>query len=355
MFLHASNTIFIDISNIDSDQLIRGLGLAVCPSLEEILELYIVPGIVDTSDDALRDSLVEFALKNFAHLSQSSKDTLSCTAIVPVDTTKPILRRPVDTVSLELMIFFFPDEHRTPIPKFYSRYHLELTALKMATKMSGEFALERITTYSQSDHPPNEVGEKARKLLDRFCPIAIPQEYLSLRWLPAQPLGGGPEELYSAEQCRDVKFEPLVKYAMPIIKSYVSESWREAMGWNKPLQKPQLLAQLDGAVKAEDPAALRDLITRGGRNLIDCTPELQELEWIPDTAGAKYYRPSDIFFDDFSPLSPYISTVAPEFRKWPLREFITKLEVKKEPSFSQVFIYLFSENYLCIGPKTEET
>lgn len=346
MVLHAPNTIFIDISNIDSDQLIRGLGLAVCPSLEEILELYVVPNIIDAKDDTLRNSLVEFALKHFTRLPQSSKDILSYTEIVPVDITKTVLKRPVDTVSLDLTMYFFPDEYRTPVPKFYSRYHSELTMLKMVTKVSGEFALERIAAYSQSDRPPNEVGEKARRLLERFCPsdtMKIPEDYLSLRWLPAQPLKGI-EELYSAEQCRDQTSGYLVKYAMPVMKFSVSESWREAMGWNKPLQKPQLLAQLDGAVKAEDTEALWDLITKGGKNLADCTPELQEREWIPDTVGAKYYRPSDSFFGDFSPLSPYFGTVAPKFKKWELKEILTGLGVNKVPSFSQVFIYFVSEN-----------
>lgn len=344
MVLRAPNTIFIDISSSDSDQLIRGLELAVCPSLEQILRLYVVPNIEDTGDDILRDSLVEFALKNFTHLSQLSKDILSRTAIVPVSTNETVLKPPVETVSLDLTMFFFPDEHRTPVPKFYNRYHSELAILGMATRVSKEFVLERIEAYSQLDHPPKEVGEKAKKLLESSCPptiVKLPQDHLSLRWLPAQPLGGV-EELCSAEQCRDRSFESLVKYAMPLMKFDVSDSWREVLGWDKPLPKLQLLAQLDGAVKAEDTAALRELITTGGKNFFNCcTLELKEREWIPDTIGAKYYRPSDIFFDDFSPLSPYLGTVAPKFKKWGYKDFLAKLGVDKEPSFSQVFIHFF--------------
>lgn len=345
--LHAPNTKFIDISSSDSEQFIRGLELAVCPSLEEILRLYVVPNIADTTDDALRNSLVEFALKNFASLPQQSVGILSRVAIVPVNTTEAIFKRPGDTVSLDLVKFFFQDEYRTPVLNFYDRYRSELAMLGMTTMVSKEFALERIKAYSQSDHPPNAVGEKATGLLAGFTPttgMELSQEYTSMQWLPAQAPGGVEEtKLYSAEQCRDRSFEPLVKYAMPLMKFEVSGGWRVAMGWDKQLQKPQLLAQLDGAVKAEDNTALRYLILKEGTTLIDYMPELQEREWIPDKGQAKYYRPSDTFFDDFSPLSPYLGTVAPEFKKpeykYHLEKFLTKLGVNKRPSFSQVFIH----------------
>lgn len=355
VILHAPNTKFINISNNDSDQLIRVLELAVCPELKEILRLYVVPNIVDTTDDALRASLVEFALENFASLSQQSVDILSCVAIVPVNTTEAIFKRPVDTVSLDFMKYFFPDEYRTPVLKFYNRYCLKLAKLGMTTTMSEEFVLERIKSYSQSGHPPNEVGEKATGLLANFPPTIDPtidmklsQEYTSMQWLPAQAHGDVEEpKLYSAEQCRDRSYKSLVKYAMPLMKFDVSDKWRVAMGWDKPLQKSQLLAQLDGAVKAEDTTALRHLIMKRGTILIDYMPELQEREWIPDKGRLKYYRPSDTFFDDFSPLSPYLGTVAPEFKKPEykrargniLEEFLAKLGVNKEPSFSQVFIH----------------
>lgn len=346
--LHAPNTKFIDISDDDSDKLIRGLELAVCPSLEDILRLYVVPNILDTTDDVLRDSLVEFALKNFSRLSHQSVGILSRVAIVPVNTTEAIFKRPVDTVSLDLMKYFFPDEYRTPVLEFYNRYREELAMLGMTKMVSKEFALERIKAYSQSDHPPSAVGEKATGLLAGFIPtigMELSQEYTSMQWLPAQAPGDIEEtKLYSAEQCRDRSFEPLVKYAMPLMKFEVSDSWRVAMGWDKQLQKPQLLAQLDGAVKAEDNTALRYLIMKEGTVLIDYMPELQQREWIPDKGQAKYYRPSDTFFDDFSSLSPYLGTVAPEFKKpdykYRPEEFLAKLGVNKEPSFNQVFIHL---------------
>lgn len=344
--LHASDTIFIDISNSDSDHLIRKFQLAACPSLGEILRLYVVPNILDTTDDALRDSLVGFALKHFTSLSLQSKDILSRTAIVPVNTVKTTLKRPMDTVALDLMKFFFPDEYRTPVPEFYNRYHEELTLLRMTTKVSKEFALERIQAYSQSDRPPNEVGEKSKGLLKGFFPtndMKFPQEFINMKWLPAQSPGGvGEPKLYSAEQCRDQSFEPLLKYAMPLMKFKVSNSWRVAMGWEKPLQKPQLLAQLDGALGAKDNTALKhliDTIIKGKPNYYDCITELQEREWIPDPAEAKYYRPSDIFFNNFSPLSPYLGTVAPKFKKSDYNGFLVKLGVNKEPSFSQVSIH----------------
>lgn len=352
VILHAPNTKFINISNNDSDQLIRVLELAVCPELKEILRRYVVPNIVDTTDDALRDSLVEFALKNFVSLSQQSIDILSRVAIVPVSTTEAIFKRPMDTVSLDLMKFFFPDEYRTPVLKFYNRYRSELAILGMTTMISKEFVLERIKAYSQSGHLPNVVGEKATRLLASFSPtigMKLSQEYTSMQWLLAQAPGGVEEpKLYSAEQCRDRSYKSLVKYAMPLMKFDVSDKWRVAMGWDKQLQKSQLLAQLDGAVKAEDTTALRYLIMKQGTILIDYMPELQEREWIPDKGRLKYYRPSDTFFDDFSPLSPYLGTVAPEFKKPEynkrargniLEEFLAKLGVNKEPSFSQVFIH----------------
>lgn len=344
--LYAPNTIFIDISNSDSDHLIRKLELAVCPSLEEILNLYVVSNILDTTDDALRDSLVGFALKHFNSLSLQSRDILSRTAIVPVDTAGTTLKRPMDMVALDLKRFFFPDEYRTPVPEFYDRYRSELARLKMTTKVSGEFAFERIQAYSQSGRPPNEVGEKAKGLLNGFSPTTgtkLPQEFISMQWLPAQSPGGVEEpRLYSAEQCRDQSFEPLLKYAMPLMKFNVSGNWRVAMGWENQLQKPQLLAQLDGALRAKDITALEhliDLIMTGKPNFFDCIPELQEREWIPDPTETKYYRPSDIFFDDFSPLSPYLSTVAPKFKKWRYNDLLVKLGVNKEPSFIQVSIH----------------
>lgn len=341
--LHAPDTIFIDISNSDSNQLICGLELAVCPSLEETLNLYVVPNILDTTDDALRDSLVEFALEHFNILSLQSKDILSRTAIVPVNTAE--FKRPMDTVALDLMKFFFPDEYRTPVPEFYDRYRSELALLKMTTRVSKEFVFERIQAYSQSDRPPNEVGEKAKALLKGFSPttgMKLPQEFINMQWLPAQSPGGVEEpKLYSAKRCRDQSFEPLLKYAMPLMKFSVSDSWRVAMGWEKQLQKPQLLAQLDGALGAKDITALKhliDSIIKGSPNFFDCIPELQEREWIPDSTEANYYRPSDIFFDDFSPLSPYLGTVAPKFQKWEYNGLLVKLGVNKEPSFSQVSV-----------------
>lgn len=327
------------MSNDDSERLIRDLGLAACPTELEILENYVIPYIADTRDDTLRASLVEFSFKHFHLLSQPYRSMLSKTEIVPVSTTGATLKPPIHTVSLELAALFFPDENATPILDFYNRWRSVLIALGMTETVTRRVVLDRIEAYSQPNRSPEEVGRKAQKLAERFIPTTatnFPQKYLSdYRWLPAQ-FSGGAEQLYSAEQCRDRNSEALVKYAMPLTKFEMNDGWREALGWKKPLSGKQLLNQLKGAKNANDTTAILNVIQNAGASLDEYKTELQEFEWIPDT-NETYYRPSNIFLDDFSHLSPYFGAVAPKLkRQLQCKKFLIQMGVGKAPSFKQV-------------------
>lgn len=341
MDLSAPNTIFVDISDKDSEDLIRTLRLARCPPLQEILDIYVILNITSAGGNTIQAVLVEFALKNFSLLSQESKKTLSNAEIVPVGTTGAIFRRPIDTVSIELAPYFFPCENRIPNEDFYTHHHSALVILGMVERLSRDAVLERIEAYSQLDYPPKEVGEKAKKLIGRYKPpTRLPEKYLALRWLPAH-FPGEADKLHNAGECRDRSFETLVKYAMPLMTVQVPDFWVQALGWDKPLPKSQLLKQLDSAVEKRDTEALRDLFLRRRENLMgDCISELQERQWIPDTLGTKYYRPADIFLDDFSCFSPYLSAVAHDFKVSRYKAFLEELGVNKEPSFSQVLTLL---------------
>lgn len=342
MPLSAPNTVFIDISG-DTKLLVHTLNLATCPTQTEILGSFVIPSIVNTTNQSLRDSFVKFALNCFHNLSRESKEMLAKTEIVPITVTETIYKCPADMVDVNLAEFFFPDEYRIPDLLFYKHHYSILRELGMALKVDHKLVLERIEAYSQPKRSLEEVGKKAQKLMELYIPnMSLPAKHLSYRWIPATT-SEGKGGLFSAGECRDSSFRLLVNYAMPLTEFRAPDAWKTALGWNRPLSKPEILRQLEGARDANDNIALRHLILKGGENLAQCKSEFEEWEWIPSMSGV-YYRPSDIFLNNFPLLSPYLGTLSPDFKiDERCVNFLEQLGVDKVPDFCQVFLNSFPQ------------
>lgn len=335
--LQAIDTIFIDISNPDTEQIVTRMQLAVCPQPTNLFEGYVIPGLA-ALDEGLRVSHGEYVLRNYHALSPKSKEDLSQTEIVPVQCSpnKTSLKRPRDTVDPNSVAasLYFEDENKIPVEGFYSRYHTRLRELGMIEAITSEVVLDRISEYGQrggANHPLDEIAAKVQQMMIQCrAPPSLSQEIIqSLKWIPAHDLGGK-MELFSVIQCRDRGREMLVKYVMPLVKFSVNSVWAKRFGWDQPLPKSQLLEQLKGAVNAEDNKVVEYLI--GSRELEACITELLEMKWIPSIAGG-YYSPSTIFFDDFQALSPHFGTL--EHRLGRLGLF-GRLGVHNAPSLLQV-------------------
>lgn len=341
MALQADNTVFIDVSNSDTRQLVTGLELATCPLPTEIFERYVIPGITTIRDSNSRAPLVEYVLQNFDSLSVQSKEELSNIEIVPVltGTDEILLKRPRDTVAPNSAVssLFFSTENRIPLEEFCRRYHSRLLELGMVGNITKDVVLERIAEYSSSIHPQQDVAEKAQLLITgcRDPPLLSPEILQSSRWIPARTLQGV-EGLYGADDCRDRNFDLRVKYVMPLVYFPINNSWTKCLGWDRSLPIVTLLKQLEEAAKAEDNATLEYLIRHKHIGLGQCPPELKQIPWIPSASGG-YYHAANIFFDDFRTLSPHFGTVDNRFKRL-ARPLFNKLGVQTAPSFQQVLM-----------------
>jgi hypothetical protein len=337
--LDADHTKFIDTSQYTGGPILS-IGLMPCPSMGKIIEDFVIPKINTTRDPLLRVQLVTFALAKFEELSDECKQQLSRTEIVPVDEDGEVQKCPADVVDRSLEEYFFPEELRIPSSKFYNKYISALRELGMISKIDHKFVLDRILEYSQKSHTTQEVQEKAEKLITNYKPREeLPEEHLICEWIPAS--SGEKDGLYNAAECRGLKHEALVKYAMPVMKIPVSQEWERVLGWDKPLPAKYILRQLKGATKARDSTALRFLITYDHKfgTLIESKKDFIEDEWVPDTRGF-YHRACDVFPHDlpYGDLSPYFGTLSPKFQQSPLcMFFLEKMGMNNMPTFRQVF------------------
>lgn len=335
--LQATNTIFIDIKNPGTEQIVTRMDLAICPQAADLFERFIIPGLVGL-DEELRASQGKYVLQNYHVLSQKSKWELSHTEIVPVQCPlgKLSLKSPKEIVALDSMVasLYFEDECRLPVEEFYRLHRVKLRELGMVDTMTDEIVLNRILEYGQRrrmNHPLDEIAAKAKQLVMHCStPPLLSQEIVqSLEWIPAQYLDGK-MGLFNAIQCRDRGREILAKYIMPLVEFPVNPTWAKCFGWDQPLPKSQLLKQLNGAVNAKDNMIIDSLIVKG--ELETCITELAEMKWIPSAAGG-YYSPSTIFFGDFRVLSPDFGTLENRSKRIGL---FKKLGIRSAPSLVQV-------------------
>lgn len=338
--LHAPNTTFIDISDPDTEQLVTRLELVVCLRQADLLERYVIPGLVTLEDEGVKASHVEYVLHSYHTLSAKSKEDLSQAEIVPVQCLLggTVMKLPRDTIARGSVVasLYFGDENRVPVEGFYRRHHTRLLELGMINTITGVVVFDRIQEYGRrgkANHSLDEIAAKVQQLITHCTsPPPLPQEIIqALQWIPARDLEGK-IGLFSAVQCRDRARETLVKYIMPLANLSVNSAWAKCFGWDQPLEKTQLLGQLQGAVDAEDNMVLEHLMRRESTGLEACKEELSKLRWIPSARGG-YYSPSKIFFDDFRGLSPHFGTLENRFKRL---ELFRKLGVQNAPSLNQV-------------------
>lgn len=343
--LKAPDTVFIDIKNDDTMNLVKLLNLATCPGLEEILECYVVPEILNSNSGdggSRRITLIEYALKNFGLLWTKSIEGFSRAKIVPVQgPLGTVMSCPRDTLDPRSPVatLFFPDEGRVGDENFCTRFHCELLQLGMVTSVNADIVLERISEYGKGNRALGSVFEKAQQLIT-ICrnPPNLPLRLHQLRWIPVKEINGT-DGLSSASDCRDGRLENLVKHVMPIVPFQVSGAWTSCLGWDQTLPPHVILQQLKGAVKADDTATLYFLIQRGYITAHQFPDELTKIDWIPSTTS-KYYSPGNIYSEDLTSLSPHFGTLNPRFQDF-TKQFFSKIGVQPSPSFKQVFVLRF--------------
>jgi sacsin len=348
--LDTPHHIFIDISNDETENLIRRLSLIHCPSLRDILSRHVIPGISDngTAEDERRTRLIQYALDNFSHLPPASRSDLSQKAIVPVSTGTgtALLRRPRDTVAGDVAPLFFPEEARTPSEGFRERYFKELNELGMALTINTDILLERIDAYSKSTRPYNQIEWKVKILFESGNPSQpLPEGHLKLPWIPARSLvPGGAQRFFCATECRNKESKRLLNYAMAIMEFHVSQLWIDSLGWSGPISPEHLLRQLETAMEAEDVGALDSLVAYWSieENYTAGSPlELETRRWIPGATSRPYlyYTSAEIFFHDSQGLAPHFGKIGTYRNSERVEKFFTKIGVKRCPTFEQVHCY----------------
>lgn len=335
----ASDTIFIDISTPDTRNLITGLDLVTFPKIDDLLERYVIPQILEAP--AKRANLIQYALNNFGLLSLESIQQLSQAKIVPVNKwpNGTVLMRPRDTIAPKTLValLFFQDETKVADEKFCESHRSGLQKLGMIDTITEELVSERITKYANSDYqyPEEEIVKKAEQLIAtcREPPWLSEETLQSSRWIPAKFLDGT-KGRFSAYDCRDPSFEAQVKYAMPLTSFAVSSAWRSRFEWDQPLPAARILHQVEGAVNAVDRTALEYLVMNKDISAGEFPEELKKIAWVPDTEGS-FYSPERIFFDDFRTLSPHFGTVDAQFKKI-AKQLLVKVGVHMAPSLLQL-------------------
>lgn len=340
--LRVPGTVFVNIEDPDTTTLIDTLEMAHCPQPLEILQRYIVPGIVNTEDNKWGggcQAAIEYALQNFEILSAKCKAELRQAKIVPVPgPAGEILRkRPGDTLepNSPVVPLFFSDEYKVAAEPFCRCYRDQLLELGMVGSINNKVILERIGEYGNSNRSrsPEDIAEKAQLLITGCTPPPFTSAICQLSWIPALSLDNK-MHLYSPGKCRGPKSESLVKYALPLVSFPISNAWNSHLGWDQPLPRPVILRQLEGAVKADDIASLEYLIKNKHISVEEFPNELNTVAWIPSTTG-DYYSPANIFLDDFKNLSPHLGTLNSQFQKYAV-PFFSKIGVETAPSLQRV-------------------
>lgn len=345
LVLRAPGKVFVDIGDADTMRLIRTLGVADCPQPAEILERYVVPGIVNTQDDMWGEislTVIEYTLQNFNLLSAKCHASLSQAKIVPVQgpTGMVLRKRPRDTLEpgSPVASLFFLDESRVADEVFSRLYRDQLLQLGMVSLITDKVVRERIGEYGNSNRSLEDITEKAQQLIT-ICMVPPPLvgKIRQLRWIPAWSLDSG-VHLYSPHECRGLNFESLVKHTMPLVEFPINSAWSTCFGWDQPLPRSVVLRQLKGAVAANDIESLKHLIEGKHLSAEQFSTELISVEWIPSTTG-KYFSPENIFLDDFENLEPYCGTLNHQFKQYE-KSLFRKIGVRTAPSFQQVRLLL---------------
>lgn len=325
-------------------ELLEMFGLAECPNIPALLTEYVIPAMSSGLPTYIVERLGHYVLDNFSHLARLDIETLRHIPFVPartMDGTTTRLVRPSKCVDrrCDTRLLYLEQECVWVENLILAQYAEYLSIMGMVQSVNIELVLERVATYiaSASTIEAKDIAARAEALIlaSGDMEIISSMRFSAGRWLPARN-GKGELCLQSPLACRDKKFAEIVGHSMDIVPFDVGPHWSAAFRWAEiAIPSKFIQAQIEALTLGKDISGLEKVLAyisdRQG-HYVSAFKDYPDV-WIPSESGA-YFRPSDIFFEDFAPLEPFCSSIRHSLHKY--EDFLRKVGVTERPSFEKL-------------------
>jgi hypothetical protein len=339
-----ADVIFINANSRSIRDLLGEFQLAELPDNNILISRYVIPTMMAGGVPNVVERLGVHVLEHFSCLTKHEIELLSNISFIAAKTKDGLLKRlipPRNCVDFrsDISCLFFSTECVWVEKTLIDRYREPLKSLGMIQSISIELVLNRIACYSSMDGAISmeEIWSKTEALIKASLGMeSIASMNLKEgKWLPARTCEGN-ILLQNPHKCRDIGFVSIIGLAVDILPLHVGPYWSQALGWLEPILPEYIKAQIEELVVIDNQDGLKvvmEYMSGSSERVLCYVNILKSFPWIPAESD-RFFRPEDIFFDDFTELEPYCSTVKSSFTQH--IPFLGMVGVTKQPSFEKL-------------------